>query len=84
MEDIFITIDNHSFIPQNVRIKVGDTIHWQNEDEEAHSIHSGYDFNSNILENGDNYSYQFQDVGTYDYECGVHPDMKGEIIVEEV
>lgn len=83
MEDIFVTIDDHTFIPQNVRIKVGDRITWRNEDSDPHSIHSGYDFNSDALENGDSYSYQFEDLGTYDYECGIHPDMKGEVIVEE-
>ncbi|MFQ5886404.1 MAG: plastocyanin/azurin family copper-binding protein, partial [Anaerolineae bacterium] len=34
------------------------------------------------LNKGDSWSYTFDVAGTFDYICGLHPSMKGQIIIE--
>lgn len=39
-------------------------------------------FNSLNLNNGDSFEFTFNEKGTYEYGCGIHPSMRGTIIVE--
>ena len=54
-----------------------------NDDTNTHTVMSddGTSFNSGDLTAGASYSYQFQTVGTYNYHCALHPEMKGTITV---
>ena len=76
-----IAIKNFAFSPAELTVKAGDTVIWTNEDSAPHSIKSK-SFNSNILQTGDAYQFKFDNTGVYDYICGIHPSMKGKIIVE--
>jgi plastocyanin len=37
---------------------------------------------SNTLNRGQQFSYTFDQTGRFDYVCGLHPSMKGSIVVE--
>lgn len=76
-----IIIQNFSFNPSAVTINKGETVTWINQDPMPHKI-SGSIFGSNALENSQSYSFTFNDTGTFDYICSIHPSMKGEIIVK--
>lgn len=76
-----VSIKNFAFSPSELVIKKGDTVVWTNNDSAPHTI-SGSGFQSNDLANGQSYSFTFSTIGTFDYICGVHPSMKGKIIVE--
>ncbi|MCL5985529.1 MAG: cupredoxin family copper-binding protein [Actinobacteria bacterium] len=76
-----ITIQNFAFNPSEIQIKVGETVTWTNMDSAPHTIKSD-SFNSSTLNNGDSFSFTFDKSGNYDYSCGIHPNMKGKIIVE--
>lgn len=76
-----IAIKNFAFSPEELIIKAGDTVIWTNQDSAPHSIKSD-NFNSDILQTGDAYQFKFDTAGSYDYLCGIHPSMKGKIIVE--
>ncbi|HEX8947162.1 MAG TPA: cupredoxin domain-containing protein [Candidatus Paceibacterota bacterium] len=76
-----IAIKNFAFNPATVTINKGTTVIWTNQDSVAHRIKSGYGFNSNNLNPGDAYHYQFNEAGTFDYICGIHPYMHGTVIV---
>jgi hypothetical protein len=52
-----------------------------NEDSSRHNIKADA-FNSSMLSKGDTYQFTFNTAGTFDYTCGVHPSMKGQIIVK--
>ncbi len=81
-----IVIQNFSFNPSPVTVKVGTTVTWDHQDTVPHQIvsdPSGADFKSEILSKGDKYFFTFQKVGNYSYHCGIHPFMKGDIIVEK-
>ncbi len=38
-------------------------------------------FDSGVMDQGENFSYAFQDPGTYDYYCMIHPNMEAKVIV---
>lgn len=76
-----VSIKNFAFAPATLTIKAGDTVTWINNDSAAHDI-SGSGFKSPIMSNGQGYSFKFTSVGTFDYICGIHPGMKGIIIVK--
>ena len=76
-----ITIANFSFSPAQITINSGDSIKWVNQDSVAHQIKSDT-FASQSLNNGDSFEYKFQNAGTYEYICSIHPSMKGTITVK--
>ncbi len=76
-----ISIQNFAFEPNSVKISVGDTVKWTNLDSASHTI-KGTEFASGSLNKDDSFSYAFTKPGTYNYECSIHPSMKGIVIVE--
>ena len=75
-----VAIDNFSFNPATININKGDTIIWTNQDSVPHQIWSDT-FNGPIITNGQTYSFIFNNVGTYNYHCNIHPSMTGSIVV---
>jgi plastocyanin len=49
--------------------------------QEDSSLSSSAKFDSGIMRTGDTFSYTFNDPGTFEYYCAVHPSMVGEIVV---
>jgi plastocyanin len=76
-----VTIQNFAFDPDSITISSGDNIKWTNMDSATHTI-VGTDFSSGNLKKGDSYEHIFNKVGTYNYECSIHPYMKGVVIVK--
>lgn len=79
-----IVLDDTSFSPRAVRVEVGTTVTWVNQDEILHNVASIDNlFRDDELRNGDTYSFRFDEPGTYRYQCTFHhPNMNGAIIVE--
>lgn len=85
-QTIAVTLSGNGFSPQTLRIKVGDTITWTNQDSVFHTV-TPYGttlagFGSSVLFAGQTYAYNFRSFGTYNYYCQLHPEMTGTIIVE--
>ncbi len=80
--DVQVKIDNFTFGPQKLTVKVGDTVTWVNEDDIPHTVVSTGHFRSKALDTEDKYSFTFTAPGTFEYFCGLHPHMQGEIVVE--
>ena len=76
-----VSIENYSFKPSVLTVKVGTTVVWTNNDSAVHNIKSA-DFNSPEMKKGETFEFKFDKAGTYDYSCGIHPTMTGKIIVE--
>ena len=76
-----INIQNFAFNPQETTVKKGTTVTWTNNDSAPHQIKSA-SFNSSQLGKGQSFSFTFNDAGTFDYSCAIHPSMTGKIIVE--
>ena len=77
-----ITIDNFTFSPTPLSIAAGTTVTWTNRDDIPHSIVCpALNVHSRALDTDESFSFRFQTEGTYDYLCGIHPHMHGQIIV---
>lgn len=79
-----VTIDNFTFTPQILTVKVGTTITWTNHDDIPHAVMSeNADFHSKALDTDDSFSYTAAKPGTYSYFCSLHPKMTAKVVVEE-
>ena len=81
---------NECYIPYSITIAVGDTVKWNNVDTAAHTVTSGSMqdgatglFDSSLFMSGETFEFTFDEAGTYDYFCMVHPWMTGIIHVEQ-
>ncbi len=80
--------NDRCYIPSIIVIEKGKQVTWVNEDSAFHTITSGYYdtptdlFDSGHLDPFESYTLTFDETGTYDYFCTLHPWMKGQVIVE--
>ncbi len=78
-----ITIDNFTFTPKELTVAVGTTVKWLNHDDIPHTVvEKKTTFRSKALDTDDSYSFTFTSAGTFDYFCGLHPHMVGQVIVK--
>lgn len=78
---IRVEIKNFSFVPEAITIKKGETIEWINRDPVQHNAVSQGLFSSEVLNQDQIFSFKFENTGTYDYICTIHPSMKGKVTV---
>jgi plastocyanin len=81
-DETSVTIDNFTFQPAQLTVKVGTTVTWKNHDDIPHAIVSAGKFRSKTLDTDDSYSFTFTAAGDYKYFCSLHPHMTGTITVE--
>jgi plastocyanin len=77
-----VSIDNFTFAPAAITVKVGDTVTWTNRDDIPHAVVSAGKFRSKALDTDDSFSFTFTAAGDYPYFCSLHPHMTGTIKVE--
>ena len=81
-------IEDICYIPSNIVVEKGKSVTWVNEDSSFHSVTSGFYgaptelFDSGYLDPYQSYTLSFDEFGTYDYFCTLHPWMKAQVIVE--
>jgi len=76
-----VLIKDFQFRPDQITIQKGDTVTWTHPGPASHTVKFA-DSESGILKNGSTYSKTFNQAGTFDYACGIHPYMKGKVIVK--
>ena len=81
-QQIKVTIDNFTFSPASLTVKVGTTVTWKNHDDIPHTIVSAGKFRSKTLDTDDSFSFTFTTPGVFEYFCSLHPHMTGTIVVE--
>ena len=62
-----------------------------NQDTEVHTVTSGTPadgpdglFDSGLIDNYMYFYHTFEEAGTYDYFCTLHPWMQGKVVVGEI
>jgi len=84
--------EQNRFQPDTLTVKAGTTVTWINQDSFIHTATSGNSpsersglFDSGNLNEGETFSFTFDESGTYDYFCIPHYSlgMIGKIIVVE-
>ena len=80
--------NNMCYMPYNAALDIGGEAMWYNVDTMAHTVSSGTPaeglddvFDSSLVPAGGMFSYKFEEAGTYDYFCMVHPWMTGIVTV---
>ena len=81
-----VRIAGYRFDPPTVFIKPGDSVRWTNH--EPRTSHSVQFPDENGLESErlfpeESWARRFDQPGRYPYQCGPHPEMKGEVLVAE-
>ncbi len=80
--------DNSCYVPHIINVKQGDPVTWSNEDVAFHSVTSGFYgepsslFDSGYLDPQQKFTFVFEEKGTIDYFCTLHPWMAGKVVVE--
>ena len=78
-----IVIENFSFQPATLTVKAGTKVTWVNRDDVPHTAtDTEKRFNSKTLDTDDQFAFTFEQPGTYNYYCALHPKMTGQIIVK--
>ncbi len=78
-----VEISGFAFVPATITIPVGTTVTWFNKDSVAHTVSSREGvFDSGNLSGGATFSYTFDQNGSFEYYCKIHPSMRGKVIVE--
>ena len=80
---------NSCYDPHEAIIDVGGEVSWTNSDTAAHTVTSGNPtdgpdgvFDSSLFGPGKTFSHKFDEAGTFNYFCMVHPWMMGVVTVQ--
>lgn len=77
---------NKTFSQERITVKVGDTIHFRNDDTIFHNVYSLSEiqaFDLGTYPQGDSRSVTFKSAGKIEVECAIHPNMYMVVNVEE-
>jgi plastocyanin len=78
-----IKIDNFKFGPEKLTVAKGTPVTWTNQDDIPHSIVlTAPGVHSKVLDTDKDFTYQFDKAGTFSYVCGLHPFMRGQVVVK--
>jgi plastocyanin len=81
-----VTIERSRFEPRELTVAPGTEVSFENLDLATHTVTaadgSDLDFDSGSLGQGDVFTQTFDEAGTYDYFCEVHPTMRASVSVE--
>lgn len=82
--DHAVAMRDMQFHPATLNIEVGDTVTWTNQEKALHRVdYRGDDLtiDSPKIPQNESFSFTFTTAGTFNYGCGLHPQMKGTIVV---
>jgi plastocyanin len=81
-KEMKVSIANFAFAPAEITIAPGESVTWTNDDGAPH----GLEYNdgapgTDVLLPGASFTRRFDQSGTYDYSCSIHPYMTGRVVV---
>jgi plastocyanin len=80
--DTEVNIENFTFAPKELTVKAGTVIVFRNRDDIPHTVNgTNAEFHSKALDTDESFSFTFANPGTYEYFCGLHPQMTGRVVV---
>ena len=86
-ENPLIIIKDYKFTPQEITLKKGQTLRWENrEKRQYHSVWFkalGEPEPADYLFPEDTYERTFNETGSFPYRCGPHPEMTGTVHVTD-
>ncbi|NLE79286.1 MAG: copper-binding protein [Rhodococcus sp.] len=81
-----VEVAGMAFSPSTLTVEAGTTVTWEfNDGAVTHNVQS-VDGEESVLRSPwmktGTYTFTFDEPGTYDYTCELHPDMRGTIVVQ--
>jgi plastocyanin len=77
-----VKINGYAFHPGTLKIKVGTTVKWTNEQNLDHTVTANNgSFNSGHLAPGHSFTHTFKSAGKFPYHCMIHTFMKATVVV---
>ena len=79
-----VIIKKFKFIPQEITIKRGQTVQWENQEKrQYHSVwlEALNEEEPDYIFPEETYERAFKQLGTFPYRCGPHPEMTGTVHV---
>lgn len=86
-DDATVTYRTFQVTPDTLRVAMGSTVRWVNEDQIAHTVTGGTPerrvagWDATLATAGTSASRRFVRTGTFTYFCDRHPFMRGTIVV---
>jgi plastocyanin len=81
-DDMTVSIQDFSFNPGQITVAPGTTVTWTNEGPSPHTTTADDgSWDSGTLQQGEDFSFTFDEPGTYTYHCSIHPDMTASVKV---
>lgn len=80
-----VSISNYLFAPATTSISPGTIVTWNNLDTVPHTVtvtNGPEQFDSGEITPGGKFSHNFTKIGTFSYDCGIHPSMTGRVTVK--
>jgi plastocyanin len=79
-----VAIADFLFGPEKLDVPKGTYVSWINTDDSPHqvTVTSANGLRSEVIQKGQKAFLKFDSAGTYDYICGLHPNMKGKVEVK--
>lgn len=77
-----VRIESYTFTPRVIRVPVGATVTWTNNDPDDHTVTlDDKSMDTGVIEQGVRATLTFPTAGTFFYYCTVHTGMRGKVIV---
>jgi plastocyanin len=83
-EEVTVGQAGKMFNPETLQIKVGDSVKFNNDDTVAHAVMVAGPTATNLgpIKPGEAKEVSFDQAGTYEVKCAIHPKMKLTITVQ--
>ncbi|MGQ0609230.1 MAG: cupredoxin domain-containing protein [Chloroflexota bacterium] len=88
-ETATVEIANFAYAQPDITISAGTEVTFTNLDSAPHTVTAGTDddpmtdvFDSGLLQQGESFTFVFDEPGEYAYFCDRHPPMQGTVTVE--
>ncbi len=75
-------LTNTAYNPNPVNVPVGGAVTWTNTDSIEHTTTSNSGTWNGVLPPGGTFSVTFNNAGTFQYHCSIHPNMVGTVVVQ--
>jgi len=83
-ESAVVEIINYGFFPEVICVERGNKVSWVNRDKFEHEVvslsHGG--FESGILHFNEIFTFEFNEIGGYEYYCAIHQEETGKVVVD--
>jgi len=82
--DNLVIIKDYKFIPQEITIKRGEVLRWENQEiRQYHSVwfEAQGEPEPDYFFPEESYEREFSETGSFPYRCGPHPEMTGTVHV---